>query len=90
MSPCLNLMKYSIRLKPKAVRDIKALPERSQARILASIEKMSDGLHGDVKHLTDFTNEYRLRVGEFRILFEIEVRTIVIYRIRHRKDAYRK
>jgi mRNA interferase RelE/StbE len=46
-------------------------------------------LKGDVKRLTDFTPEYRLRVGDYRILFEIEETTIIIYRIRHRRDAYR-
>ena len=32
---------------------------------------MSGGLKGDVKRLTNFTQEYRLRVGDYRILFEI-------------------
>ena len=49
---------------------------------------MKDNLRGDVKKLTDFTPEYRLRVGAYRVLFEIENDTIIIYRIVHRKDAY--
>lgn len=82
-------MKYDIQFKPKAVRDIERLPSRNQARVLARIEEMSDDLKGDVKRLTNFTPEYRLRVGDFRVLFEIERETIVIYRIRHRREAYR-
>ena len=39
---------------------------------------MSDNLKGDVKHLTDTAPEYRLRVGDYRILFEIEAESIVI------------
>jgi mRNA interferase RelE/StbE len=50
---------------------------------------MKIGLRGDVKRLTNFTPEYRLRVGNFRVLFEIEDKEIVIYRIVHRKDAYK-
>ena len=50
---------------------------------------MSDDLKGDVKRLTNFTPEYRLRVGDFRVLFEIEGEAIIIYRIRHRREAYR-
>ncbi|MGE0087776.1 MAG: type II toxin-antitoxin system RelE/ParE family toxin [Desulfococcaceae bacterium] len=38
--------------------------------------------------MTDFSPEYRLRVGKYRILFECEEDMIVIYRILHRKDAY--
>jgi mRNA interferase RelE/StbE len=82
-------MKYNIELKPRAVKDIEAFPSRIQGRILAKIEEMSDNLRGDVKRLTDSTPEYRLRVGDYRVLFEIEGRVIVIYRIRHRREAYR-
>ena len=82
-------MKYNIRFKPRAVRDLKAFPSRMQTRIFAKIEEISDNLSGDVKRLTDSTPEYRLRVGEYRVLFEIEGNKIVIYRIRHRREAYR-
>ena len=82
-------MKYDIQFKPKAVRDIEGLPSRIQARVLARIEEMSDDLKGDVKQLTNFTPEYRLQVGDFRVLFEIERETIIIYRIRHRRKVYR-
>lgn len=82
-------MKYTIEFKPRAVKDVAALPARIQARILARIEEMSDNLIGDVKRLTVSTPEYRLRVGEYRVLFEVEGSTIVVYRIRHRREAYR-
>jgi len=71
------------------VRDIERLPSRIQAQVLARIEEMSDDLKGDVKRLTNFTPEFRLRVGDYRVLFEVEEKTIVIYRIRHRREAYR-
>jgi len=45
-------------------------------------------LAGDVKRLTNYTPEFRLRVGDYRVLFEVEGETIVIYRVLHRKDAY--
>jgi len=82
-------LKYSVQFKPKAVRDIEGLPSRIQTRILARIEEMSNDLKGDVKKLTHLMPEYRLRVGDYRVLFEIEERMIVIYRIRHRREAYR-
>lgn len=71
------------------MRDIERLPSRIQAQVLARIEEMSDDLKGDVKRLTNFTFEYRLRVGDYRVLFEVEEKTAVIYRIRHRREAYR-
>jgi mRNA interferase RelE/StbE len=82
-------LQYDVQFKPRAVRDIERLPSRIQTQVLARIEKMSNDLKGDVKRLTNFTPEYRLRVGDYRVLFEIEKETIVIYRIRHRREVYR-
>ncbi|MFA4835969.1 MAG: type II toxin-antitoxin system RelE/ParE family toxin [Dehalococcoidia bacterium] len=82
-------MRYEVQFKPKAVRDIEGLPSRIQARVIARVEEMSNDLKGDIKRLTSFTPEYRLRVGDYRVLFEIEEKTIIIYRIRHRREAYK-
>jgi mRNA interferase RelE/StbE len=82
-------IKYDIRFKPGASKEIAALPFRYQARVLARIEDLSDNLKGDVKQLTDFTPEYRLRVGDYRVLFEVEEKTIIVYRVRHRREVYR-
>ncbi len=81
-------MIYEIELKPRALKDLKALPKSDQRRIIARIEALRNDLAGDVKKLTDFTPEYRLRVGDYRILFEVEGNRVIIYRIFHRKDAY--
>jgi len=81
--------KYRITFKPRALKDGEKIPKKNLRRIFDKIDQLSDGLQGDVKRLANFTPEYRLRVGEYRILFEIEADKIVIYRIRHRKDVYR-
>ena len=75
---------------PRSLKDLKGLAPDQQRRILAKIESMSDNLAGDVKQLTNFTPEYRLRVGNDRVLFEVEENRIVVYRIRHRRHVYRK
>jgi mRNA interferase RelE/StbE len=49
---------------------------------------MENNLAGDVKKLTNFTFEYRLRVGNYRVLFEIEDTNIVIYRVKPRDKVY--
>jgi mRNA interferase RelE/StbE len=85
----VKFLRYDIQFKPRAVRDIERLPSRIQTQVLARIEDMSNDLKGDVKRLTNFTPEYRLRVGDYRVLFEVEKEAIVIYRIRHRREVYR-
>lgn len=82
-------MKYKIEFKPKSLKDCRKIPKEDLQRIFAGIEDLKDGLKGDVKHLTKYSPEYRLRIGNYRILFELEDDKIVIYRIRHRRSVYR-
>ena len=81
-------MKYTSELKPKAIKDLKSIPLKERIRIVARIEQMEDDLQGDVKKLTNHTPEYRMRSGNYRVLFEIEEEQIVVYRVLHRKKAY--
>jgi len=80
---------YDIEFKPRAMKDLKALPPRECARVVAKVEGLQNDLAGDVKRLTNFTPEFRLRVGDYRVLFEVEGGSLVIYRVMHRGEAYR-
>jgi mRNA interferase RelE/StbE len=81
-------MKYDIVFKPRALKDLKSLPKAIRQRIVERSEALRDDLAGDVKRLTNFTPEYRLRVGDYRVLFEVEGNLVVVYRVVNRKDAY--
>jgi len=82
-------MNYAIGFKPRALKDLANLPEADRHRIVARIEGLQNNLTGDVKKLTNFTPEYRLRVGDYRALFEIEGPNVVVYRVLHRREVYR-
>lgn len=81
-------MSYQVEFKPRAIKDLKGLPAAEQRRMIPKIEALQNDLSGDIKKLTNFTPEYRLRVGNYRVLFEVEADKVIIYRILHRKDAY--
>ena len=81
-------MNYTIKFKPRAIKDCRHIDKKTTQAIFAKIEALAIDLEGDVKKLTNFTPEYRLRIGDYRVLFEIEDDSIIIYRIRHRKEAY--
>ncbi len=81
-------MIYQIEFKPRAIKDMKSFTSEDRRRIMSKIEALQNGLAGDVKRLTNFTPEYRLRVGEYRVLFETVGDKVLIYRIKHRRDAY--
>ena len=83
-------MNYDVQLKPRAIKDLRHITGEEASRIADALQMLADGLRGDVKRLAQFVPEYRLRVGDYRVLFEIEDRRrIVVYRIRHRREAYR-
>ena len=82
-------MQYEIRFKPQAIKDGKKIGRTELLKIFEKIEGLKNNLHGNIKKLTNFTPEYRLRVGNFRVLFEISGKTIFVYRIKHRRDAYK-
>lgn len=82
-------MKYEVRFKPQAIKDLKKIPKKLTRNILEKIELLQTDLQGDVKKWTNFTPEYRLRVGKYRVLFEIEANVIIIYRVLHRSKSYR-
>ena len=82
-------MKYTVEITKRANKDLKNIPKRDIKRIIDKINEMKDGLKGDIKKLSNYTPEYRLRHGNWRVLFEVEGDKIVIYRIINRKDAYR-
>ena len=82
-------MKYVLAFRPRARKDFKALGSENLQRVLEKIEALTDNLAGDVKRLTDYTPEFRLRVGDYRVLFEIDGSTIIVYRVVHRRQAYR-
>lgn len=82
-------MKYQVELKPTAVKDLKSIAPNEASKVITRLEALQDDMKGDVKRLTNFLPEYRMRAGNYRALFEVEGDRIIVYRIKHRKDVYR-
>lgn len=79
---------FRVEFKPRALKDMESLGRAEARRVLEKFRGMENNLAGDVKRLTNFTPEYRLRVGDYRVLFEIEGDRVIIYRVKHRGRAY--
>lgn len=82
-------MRYEVAFTRRAAKDLEDINRSDVERILDRIQALRDDLQGDVKRLTGTTSEYRLRIGDYRALFEVEDELITIHRVRHRKDVYR-
>ncbi len=79
---------FQVELMPKAIKDLQKLPKLEAKKIIVKIKQLEQGLSGNIKKLTNFSPEYRLRIGDYRVLFELEANKVLIYRIKHRKEAY--
>jgi mRNA interferase RelE/StbE len=71
-----------------ALDDLRRIPKRFVKQIMAKVSRLEHGLHSDIKRLTNFDCDYRLRCGDYRVLFDLEETTVVVHRIRHRREAY--
>ena len=82
---------YKIKLIAQGQKDLDKLPQPFFLKIKTVLEHLSSNPrpHGCLK----LTGEegFRVRIGDYRVLYRIndETKEIFIYRIKHRKDAYR-
>lgn len=88
-----NLKGYEVVLKRSAQKDLEKVPKQTAYTIEAKLEQLAAGVNNlDVLKLTGYIEpKYRLRVGDYRVIFEIHEREIIILviEITHRKDAYK-
>jgi mRNA interferase RelE/StbE len=84
---------YTVELKPAAVRDLKAIPERERKRIKTRIDALAENPrpHG-VKALQGGEGYLRLRVGDYRIIYTVldQVLLVVVIRVGNRREVYRR
>lgn len=57
---------FLVEIKPKAIKDMRPFPSEDRDRILRAIQRLEDGLAGDIKRLTNFEPQFGLRVGDYR------------------------
>jgi mRNA interferase RelE/StbE len=62
---------------------------QDRKRVVERLRGLEDNLSGDVQRLSNHEPEYRMRAGDWRALFEVAEGEVIVYRILHRKEAYR-
>jgi len=83
---------YKLEIKTTARKDLARLQPSTVSRLVEAIEYLADDPHPQgSKKLKGFEYRYRIRVGDYRVIYEIRnaILTVFIIRIGHRKDIYR-
>jgi mRNA interferase RelE/StbE len=79
---------FEIEYGASAIKDLDGLPERPRTQIIRKIERLRLGSHGNIKRLHEAEQAYRLRMGDYRVLFDVEGDVIIVRRVGHRKNIY--
>ena len=80
-----------VKIDDKAIKDLSKIHKGEAGKILSKIESLEQFPNiPNIKKLTNFEPPYRFRVGNYRVLFDIEDNTITVYGIRHQKESYKK
>ena len=88
-------MRYNVTIKNKALKQAEKIPMESRVRVFAGIQNLKDSeTWGDVRKLVNHIYDYRLRVGRYRVLFNLtensdnlEIGDISVEEIKKRDDS---
>ncbi|MSU79553.1 MAG: type II toxin-antitoxin system RelE/ParE family toxin [Gemmataceae bacterium] len=86
-------MRYEVSVSPSAKKELDRMPKAVQDIIIRAFDGLAENPrpHGCLK-LEGRANQYRIRVGDYRIVYSIDDDAVHVLeiRVRHRKDAYRR
>jgi mRNA interferase RelE/StbE len=83
---------FRIELARSATKDLRGIDRQWIPRILAAIEELAeDPLPVGCKKLVGSEHTYRIRIGDYRIVYDLQGAALVVFvvRVRHRRDVYR-
>ena len=83
---------YEVLLSSHAERDLKRLSAELFGRVVAKMKALSqDPLPPGCKKLVGSKHDYRIRVGDYRVIYELDAgaKEVRVTRVRHRREAYR-
>ena len=84
-------MKYGLVYTQRAERDIKKLDSRIKDRIGKTLLRLKEEPLRFAEKLSDpILGEYRFRIGDYRVIFDIEGNEIVVLRVGHRREIYKR
>ena len=85
-------MAFRIEWKKSTRKDLRKLPASTADRIVEAVENLAESpFPRGVEKLSGSEHAYRIRLGDYRIIYEVvtESKLVEIQRVRHRKDVYR-
>jgi mRNA interferase RelE/StbE len=83
------MKRYQLVISRKFEKDLKKIPKRYRILILKKLKLLKSNPHSGRKIRNAEIGKYRIRIGVYRLRYDIEEKQILILRVLHRKEAYR-
>ncbi len=84
-------MKFRLVYTERATKEVSKLPAQTKQRIAETLERYSDAPLTYARKMAEPTlGSYRFRIGDYRVIFDIDDESIVILRVGHRREVYRR
>jgi mRNA interferase RelE/StbE len=83
---------YRVFLERAAEKDLKQLSAKLHDRVISAIQALGKNPRpAGCRKLTGADNDWRIRVGDYRVVYEIAdaTRVVRVSRVRHRREVYR-
>jgi len=83
---------YSYEFKPQAIRDLQKLPKTVQRRIIKKLDfyvSCRNPLSFADKLIHFEIGSYRFRIGDYRVIFDVEDKKLIILTLGHRREIYK-
>lgn len=84
---------YKLEWKPSVHNDFKKINKYQISKILQKAQELSHNPYPPgFKKLKDSSESYRIRVGDYRLIYQVDKKEkiITVQMVRHRKDIYQK
>ena len=79
-----------VKIQESAKKDLKKLDKSKAVKILNQLKKLEN--YPDISNIKKLNNHYppmRYRIGDYRVLFDVEDDILIVVNIKHRKEAYK-
>ena len=83
------MKKFKVEIKKTVARKLKKLPRETLKKVVLALKELEEDPFPKGKKVKPFVGRpktYRLRVGDYRIIYKLESETIIVLELFHRKD----
>ena len=82
--------RFEIKFAKEAAKQYKRLPKEYRSLVDIALSRLSEGLKLDLRPVGGQKDVYRIRIGKYRVLFVKFNRTMLVFRVSPRGEAYKR